>query len=80
MEKSHPSFKRAKYVLRLLSAKCNTTSAWRLCSNETSAKGLSLQFLGMVCALFISRLLCQAVQKTLFPVFFFITVALESVY
>lgn len=65
VEKSHSSFKRAKYVLWLLSTKYNTFSAWRLRSNEssgllhTSDKGLSLQFLGIVCALFISKPLCQ---------------------
>lgn len=65
VEKSHPSFKSAKYVLSLLSTKYNTTSAGRLCSNKTlglfhtSDKGLSLQFLGIVCALFISKPLCQ---------------------
>lgn len=30
VEKSHPSSKRAEYVLRLLSAQCNTFSVWRV--------------------------------------------------
>lgn len=30
VEKSHSSSKRAEYVLRLLSAQCNTFSVWRV--------------------------------------------------